>query len=56
MDSIRAQLIKEQDYNRALQLDNNRLHDILDEKDSELINLSAELALLKQQLKQRGYH
>ena len=56
MDSLRTQLIKEKDYNRALQLDNNRLHDVLDEKDSELMNLHAELALLKQQIKYRKSH
>ena len=56
MDSLRTQLIKEKDYVRALQNDNNRLHDVLDDKDSEIINLTAELALLKQQLKLKGCH
>ena len=60
IDSAQTKYVRERNYNRALQLDNDRLHDLLTDKDDEvlelnnkLINLSTELALTNQKLKLR---
>ena len=56
MASAQTKYIRERNINRALQLDNDRLHDLNDEMEERLQAVADELAIAKHELKLKGLH